>query len=140
MVRPSFLPDRCPIPLQKRHPLSLLSSFIHDSAFYLDPETFFCSPDPVPTLRNFYVTLFFSASSCSIGNSLELNGPNLYCFLSSLPLLSPLATVAVFGSCLPSLLFTHNKHCIAGAGLPTHMIGEVLCEPKRKDERWPLSI
>ncbi len=29
-------------------------------------------------------------------------------------------------------LFTLNLHCIAGAGLPIHMIGEVSWEPKRR--------
>ncbi len=55
--------------------------------------------------------------------------------LSSLPLLPP-TTRAVFGFYICHFS-TLNYHCIAGAGLPIHMNGEVLWEPKRKDERGP---
>ncbi len=49
-------------------------------------------------------------------------GANIFGFLSSLPLLPP-ATTAVFSYHLSSLY--SNLHCVAGAGLPIHMIGEV---------------
>jgi hypothetical protein len=53
---------------------------------------------------------------------------DVFCFLSSLPLLPP-ATEAVFGSHLSSLF---SEHCIPGAGLPSHMMGEVAWDPKRR--------
>jgi hypothetical protein len=61
------------------------------------------------------------------------NGANVFCFLSSLPLLPP-ATTAVFGSYLSSLYseITLSLHCIAGAGLPNHMMGEVSWDPNRR--------
>jgi hypothetical protein len=60
-----------------------------------------------------------------------LNGVNLI-FLSSLPL-SPPAITAVFGTYLSSFNSqVLNEHCISGAGLPIHMNGEVLWEPKRR--------
>jgi hypothetical protein len=53
------------------------------------------------------------------------NGANLFCFLSSL-------TLPDFSSLL-------TNHCIAGVGLPNHMMGEVLWKPK-EDDRRTLSI
>jgi hypothetical protein len=56
----------------------------------------------------------------------------IYFVFSRLYPSSPLATMAVFGSYLSSL-YTLNWHCIAGAGLPIHMIGEVSWDQER---RW----
>ncbi len=63
-----------------------------------------------------------------------------FVFLSSLPLLPP-ASRAVFGSYL-STLSNLFWHCIAGAGLPNHMMAEVLRfrGTNKEDERGPLSI
>jgi hypothetical protein len=65
------------------------------------------------------------------------NRANVFCFLSSLSLL-PLATTAVFGSYLSSLLLANTVS--RGVDLmPIHMIGEVSWELK-EDDRGPLSI
>jgi hypothetical protein len=54
------------------------------------------------------------------------------CILFSVVLVPPpSATTAVSGSYLSSS-YTLNLHCIAGAGLPIHIIGEVSWEPKRR--------
>jgi hypothetical protein len=47
------------------------------------------------------------------------NGANVFCFLSSLHLLPPVPHLS-----------TLNQHCITGAGLPIHLIGEVSWDPK----------
>ncbi len=54
---------------------------------------------------------------------------NVFCFLSSLPLLSQPPRQCLSLTCHLSIL---NYHCIAGAGLPIHMIGEVSWEPRRR--------
>jgi hypothetical protein len=61
------------------------------------------------------------------------NTANVFWILSSLPLLPSHAPTSteVFGSYLSSFIL--NNHCIAGACLPIHTIGEVSWEPKR---RW----
>ncbi len=88
-------------------------------------------PTPPPQKKN--------AESCHpfcilrILQNIPANGANV-CFLSTLPLLP--ATTAVFSSYLSSL---YPKHCIAGASLPIHMIGEVSWEPKIEEARGPLS-
>jgi hypothetical protein len=57
----------------------------------------------------------------------EINGANVFCFLSSLPLL-PLATTAVFGS---SLSFLYSKlTLVRRCGLAYQYDGEVSWEPK----------
>jgi hypothetical protein len=53
-------------------------------------------------------------------------------FLSSLPLSPQLPRKCLAPTCH---LSKSNEHCTAGAGLPIHMIGEILKQPKRKDER-----
>jgi hypothetical protein len=58
---------------------------------------------------------------------------NSYYFLSSLPLLR--ATTAVFGSYLSSLYSYPSLSCIAGAGLPNHMMGEVSWDTYRR-QSW----
>ncbi len=59
-----------------------------------------------------------------------LNGANVFCFLSSFPLLPP-TTAAVFGSYLSSLYCM----CIASAGLPIYkyIIGEVSQQNEDED-------
>ncbi len=59
------------------------------------------------------------------------NGANVFCFPSSLHLLSP-ATTAVYVWIHTCHLSTLNLHCIAGSGLPNHMMGEVSWDPKRR--------
>jgi hypothetical protein len=63
-----------------------------------------------------------SAKSVTVPTPNNGASADVFCFLSSLPLL-PQATEAVFVSYLSSLLSKLN--CIPGAGLPNHMIGEV---------------
>jgi hypothetical protein len=59
---------------------------------------------------------------------------DVFCILSSLPLLPPKPS----RKCLPfglgptCHLSTLNLHCIPGAGLPNHMKGEVSWDPKRR--------
>jgi hypothetical protein len=57
------------------------------------------------------------------------NGANVFCFLSSLPLFPQPPRQCLDPTCHLSAL---NLHCIAGAGLPIHMIREVWLEPKRR--------
>jgi hypothetical protein len=65
-------------------------------------------------------------------------GHFVFGFLSSLPLFPPPPhRRAMFGS-YSHLSSLYPKHCIAGAGLPIHVIGEVSWESKRR-RAWDLS-
>ncbi len=57
------------------------------------------------------------------------NEANLFCFLSSLPLLPRLPWQCLGPTCHLSTL---NWYCFACAGLPVHMLGEVSWNPKRR--------
>ncbi len=76
--------------------------------------------------RQRYVTFYMVQST----------GASVFCFLSSLPLLSQPPRQCLAPICHLSTL---NLHCIAGAGLPIHMTREVSWDQK-EDECGPLSI
>jgi hypothetical protein len=81
------------------------------------------SRSPPPTVR-------LSGSSARSSTTGGGNRANIFCFLSSL-LLFPLSQHGSFWL-LPVISLLLTNHCIAGAVLPIHMIGEVSWKPKRR--------
>ncbi len=85
----------------------------------------------VNCFREFGVLLWLNLWVKLFEFNIGINGASVFGFLSSLPLLPP-ATTAVFGYYLYSVISVWNLHCIAGAGLPNHVMGEVSWDSKRR--------
>jgi hypothetical protein len=94
---------------------------IHKTTFY--PRSLFLSETNVLVISLTFVCLL------SFLTFFKANGANVFCFLSSLPLLPP-ATTAVFGSYLPSLFSQITLYRPCGLAYPCDWRGFVWAKKK----------